>query len=400
MAALICRSFKSRTIAFFETKKDAHRFTLLLTLLGVKVSELHGDISQALRYDALEKFKTGQNEVLVATDVAARGLDIPGVQTVINAEMPRNASTYVHRVGRTARAGCGGRAVTLVTDARRKVMKDVLKEEGDVLTKDGGQVLSRTIPPPVITHYFTKIAGLEEDLDRLSKEERMKAKIDRLDQDAERAENLLLHQDEIHARPARTWYQTETQKKEIRATSKAKAEEEIKAAAIVKPLTAQEASNLMLRRDDYKVDEKSKSKDHKLSRKKRRRQEAMKELEEDKQTVTIQSAPKKAKVAQREIKKESSELIAGNVGLNRKIKTAEGKTKILRQKFVAGGLDPDLFDLEGHSAGVGGGGMNKKQRMIAAKESQFTEFDANKVLRKGGKVGKNSFKSKKKFKRR
>jgi ATP-dependent RNA helicase DDX27 len=98
LLALVCRSFGSHCIVFFEMKKNAHRFCALLTLLGVKATELHGDVTQAQRYLALNKFRSGQVDVLVATDVAARGLDIPGVQTVINAEMPRNLSIYVHRV--------------------------------------------------------------------------------------------------------------------------------------------------------------------------------------------------------------------------------------------------------------------------------------------------------------
>lgn len=98
LLALVCRSFGKRCIVFFEMKRNAHRFCALLNLLKVKAAELHGDVTQAQRYLALEKFRTQQVDVLVATDVAARGLDIPGVQTVINAEMPRNLSIYVHRV--------------------------------------------------------------------------------------------------------------------------------------------------------------------------------------------------------------------------------------------------------------------------------------------------------------
>ena len=98
LLALVCRSFGKQCIVFFEMKRNAHRFCALLNLLNVKAAELHGDVTQAQRYMALEKFRSQQVDVLVATDVAARGLDIPGVQTVINAEMPRNLSIYVHRV--------------------------------------------------------------------------------------------------------------------------------------------------------------------------------------------------------------------------------------------------------------------------------------------------------------
>ena len=88
---------------------------------------MHGDLTQIHRNHALQQFKNGTVDILIATDVASRGIDIPGVQCVVNAEMPRSVSTYVHRVGRTARAGSSGRSITLVSDLRRKVLKSLLK---------------------------------------------------------------------------------------------------------------------------------------------------------------------------------------------------------------------------------------------------------------------------------
>lgn len=81
----------------------------MLGLLGVRVGELHGNMSQPLRLDTLKRFKENEIDVLLATDVAARGLDIRGVKTVINFTMPTTIEHYIHRVGRTARAGRAGR---------------------------------------------------------------------------------------------------------------------------------------------------------------------------------------------------------------------------------------------------------------------------------------------------
>ena len=200
LAALVCRSFHKRSIVFFETKRDAHRFFILCTLLDedLKVCELHGDMSQPQREFALQQFTRGECEVMIATDVAARGLDISSVQTVINAEMPRSTSIYVHRVGRTARAGKMGRSVTIVSDGRRKVMKDLLKSDVAAANADGasrGQtVLSRTIPHAVVAHYIGKIAALEDTISAYSRDETMKSKTDMAMREAERAENLLLHE--------------------------------------------------------------------------------------------------------------------------------------------------------------------------------------------------------------
>jgi ATP-dependent RNA helicase DDX27 len=298
MAALICRSVTHRVIAFFETKHETHRFYTILLLLGVKACELHGDVTQVQRYLALERFRKGEVDVMVATDVAARGLDIPGVQTVINSEMPRNASTYVHRVGRTARAGCGGRSVTLVSDSRRKVMKEVLKNytgvggEGADASESGagagGQVLSRTVPTAVVDHYMSTITSSEEDLQRIMREEKLNARMKVAEAEVERAENMLLYENEIAARPARTWYQTQTQKNEVKAASTKRAREEEQ--KLTEPevnedgVTVQMASVLkaqkMAKHDDYRMDEKKKEKEHRMSRKKRRRQEALKDVEE------------------------------------------------------------------------------------------------------------------------
>jgi superfamily II DNA/RNA helicase len=85
--------------------------------VGVKASAIHGDKSQGERMAALDAFKNGSVEVLVATDVAARGLDIAELPCVINYDLPYNAEDYVHRIGRTGRAGRTGQAVTFVEQA-------------------------------------------------------------------------------------------------------------------------------------------------------------------------------------------------------------------------------------------------------------------------------------------
>jgi ATP-dependent RNA helicase DDX47/RRP3 len=102
-------------IIFQSTCAAAQRTTMMLTNLGFSATCLHGQMSQSKRLGALNKFKAGSKQILVATDVASRGLDIPTVDLVINYDCPGNGKDYIHRVGRTARAGRAGRAITFVT---------------------------------------------------------------------------------------------------------------------------------------------------------------------------------------------------------------------------------------------------------------------------------------------
>ena len=99
---------------FCETKRDADRVAKRLADLDVKVAALHGDLPQKLRERALDAFSEGRVAAIVATDVAARGLDVEGVQCVIQYHPANDPNAYLHRVGRTARAGATGVAVTLV----------------------------------------------------------------------------------------------------------------------------------------------------------------------------------------------------------------------------------------------------------------------------------------------
>ena len=112
LLCLVTRVFKARTVIFLPSKKLAHRVRILFGLNSLRVAELHGNMTQLQRMHALESFTNGSADFLVATDLAGRGLDIRGVETVINYELPAEMATYVHRVGRTARAGDAGRAVS------------------------------------------------------------------------------------------------------------------------------------------------------------------------------------------------------------------------------------------------------------------------------------------------
>lgn len=102
-------------IVFVSTCANAQRLALMLRNLGFPAIPIHGQLTQAHRLGALNKFKAGDRNILIATDVASRGLDIPAVDIVINFDVPSHSKDYIHRVGRTARAGRSGKSITLVS---------------------------------------------------------------------------------------------------------------------------------------------------------------------------------------------------------------------------------------------------------------------------------------------
>ena len=108
-----------KTIIFCETKFGAQRLSDRLSKDGLPSVAIHGNKSQGQRERALKAFKTDAVDIMVATDVAARGLDIPDVSHVINFDAPKQYEDYVHRIGRTGRAGKTGNAITFVTSANR-----------------------------------------------------------------------------------------------------------------------------------------------------------------------------------------------------------------------------------------------------------------------------------------
>lgn len=110
-------------IVFTRTVNETQRIAILLRSLGFGAIPLHGQLSQSARLGALNKFRAGSREILVATDVAARGLDIPSVDVVLNFDLPPDSKTYIHRVGRTARAGKAGHAISLVTQYDVEIFK-------------------------------------------------------------------------------------------------------------------------------------------------------------------------------------------------------------------------------------------------------------------------------------
>jgi ATP-dependent RNA helicase RhlE len=116
-----------RALVFTRTKHGADRVVRLLEGNGIAANAIHGNKSQVNRERALAAFKSGEVKVLVATDIAARGIDVSGVSHVINFELPNVPEQYVHRIGRTARAGNDGIAISFVADDERPYLRDIEK---------------------------------------------------------------------------------------------------------------------------------------------------------------------------------------------------------------------------------------------------------------------------------
>jgi ATP-independent RNA helicase DbpA len=126
--ALLTEEQAEKTIIFVQTKKDTQHLFEQLREKGFSAITLHGDLEQYQRERSLAKFKMGAANVLVATDVAARGLDLPMVDVVISFDLSENADTHKHRIGRTGRAGASGKAIMLVSDNEVEIAKSRLAE--------------------------------------------------------------------------------------------------------------------------------------------------------------------------------------------------------------------------------------------------------------------------------
>jgi len=140
-----------QVLVFTRTKHMAARLAAWLDRVGVDSTAIHGDRSQGDREKALEQFKSGEVRVLVATDVAARGLDIEGLPQVVNFELPYHAQDYVHRIGRTGRAGIPGHAISLVSLEEEDQLKSInrlLKKDLPIRQVRGFELDPRAVAPP------------------------------------------------------------------------------------------------------------------------------------------------------------------------------------------------------------------------------------------------------------
>ncbi len=155
----VLQDYRGSVLVFCRTKYSAKKITALVRALGHKSIEMHGNRSLNQRKDALEGFKTGRYRVLIATDIAARGIDVTNIELVLNYDLPENAEDYVHRIGRTARAGITGHAISFAEP----------NQKGDVHSIErlirGTLPISKTptLPPPMPSKF--KVDKLEEKFD-------------------------------------------------------------------------------------------------------------------------------------------------------------------------------------------------------------------------------------------
>src|SRR3989440_2871934 len=138
-----------QTLIVTRTKYGADKLVTFLKREGIAANALHGDKAQSHRTRTLEQFRTGQAEILVATDIAARGIDVDGIRMVVYFGVPTDPEVYVHRVGRTARAGARGLALTLISPDEWLLMADVEK------------LIGQTFPREVIPGFEPSVAPLQ-----------------------------------------------------------------------------------------------------------------------------------------------------------------------------------------------------------------------------------------------
>ncbi|CAM0949884.1 unnamed protein product [Alopecurus aequalis] len=373
LLTLCLKTFKERVIIFSGTKHSAHRLKIMFGLSGMKAAELHGNLTQAQRLEALEQFKKQEVDILIATDIAARGIDIVGVQTVINFACPRDVITYLHRVGRTARAGREGYAVTFVTDDDRSLLKAIAK-------KAGSQLKSRIVAEKPVADCAKLIEQLEHQISNIMLEEREEMALRKAEMEATKAQNMIAHKDEIYSRPKRTWFATEKEKKTLAKAAK-ESMDQVKGGSGV--VSAQEAEDLRLKEKRRREREKN------LPRKKRRKLEAQREMleddREDEEEAQESKGGKKAK---------SSQSLVDVAYRRAKSMKATGK------KDIGAGKGNNEKKAKQPSEK----GQTRQEEMHELFQNDMSEWKQGRSLKKKdstyAKKSKNSFKSKARYKRR
>lgn len=153
LTQLLLKDDAKQVIVFTKTKITASRLSRALQKEGIAADAIHGDKSQKERIEALDAFKAGKITVLVATDVAARGLDISDLPMVINYEIPSAPEDYVHRIGRTGRAGASGIAISFVSEDEEEYLANIEKLIKKTLVKEKAEVATTTRKP---AHQHTR----------------------------------------------------------------------------------------------------------------------------------------------------------------------------------------------------------------------------------------------------
>ena len=147
LTALLADPAVERAIVFTRTKRGADKVNRYLQMAGLSAAAIHGNKSQGQRERVLAAFRSGHTTILVATDIAARGIDVDDISHIVNYELPNVAESYVHRIGRTARAGRAGIAVTLCDPAERGLLRDIERLIGNTLDRHAISLeASRPVP--------------------------------------------------------------------------------------------------------------------------------------------------------------------------------------------------------------------------------------------------------------
>eukprot|EP00941_MAST-03F_sp_MAST-3F-sp1_P005556 g5556.t1 len=404
VVSLVKRSFGKNTIVFCASKAQAHRLVIVLGLLEIKAAELHGNLTQTQRASALRRFKLGKVKILVATDLAGRGLDIPHVETVINMSMPREHSRYVHRVGRTARAGRRGRAISLVGEKGRNVMKMVVKAAGKKFSSSSSSskklIRSRTIPPETISAYKKRIAAIEDDISAVFEMEKAEKAARVADMEVNKASNMMRYEDEIARRPKRTWFVSGKMKEATKLASKERYENSFMESGKEKekrvPRSQLGPAELELLKMEEEANQRKKKKKvkgynpkgmgmHRMTRNKRRRRQL--DAQMDAEDVAQNQAKMERQVRQaRKALQRGEATVADNIQ-NRE-KRRKAKAKALKKHFE--NMEANEVKEKVEAARMNQSSKDVEVRTIGEKR----KMDKKKRVAKGG------FKSKKRFKRR